>query len=96
MATLQDILHYSDEIRRAAERHGAREVRLFGSLVRGEVAAESDVDLLVRMDAGRSLLDRIALIHELEDLLHCPVDVVNERALHPLLRDRVLSEAIPL
>ncbi|MCK4375461.1 MAG: nucleotidyltransferase family protein [Candidatus Brocadiae bacterium] len=96
MATLKDIMARRDEVLRAAQRHGARDVRLFGSVVRGEADQDSDVDLLVRMEQDRSLLDRIALIHELEDLFDCQVDVVNERALHRLLRDRVLSEAIPL
>ena len=94
--TLDDVRRRRSEILRAAARHGARDVRLFGSVVRGEAGEESDVDLLVRMEQGRSLLDRIELIQELEDMLHCKVDVVNERALHRLLRDRVLAEGIPL
>ena len=94
--TLQDIRARREEILQAAQKHGASNVRLFGSVVRGDAAQDSDVDFLVTMAEGRSLLDRIALIHELEDLFHRSVDVVNERALHRLLRDRVLSEAIPL
>jgi len=71
-------------------------VRLFGSVVRNEARKSSDVDLLVKMERGRSLLDRIALKQELEDLLGCKVDVVTERALHWYIRDRVLEEAVPL
>ena len=71
-------------------------MRLFGSVVRNEARRSSDVDLLVKMERGRSLLDRIALKQELEDLLGCKVDVVTERALHWYIRDRVLEEAVPL
>ena len=93
---LSDIRQQRIEILRIARKHGAREVRLFGSVVRGGATNDSDVDVLVKMDEGRSLLDRIAMIHELQDLLHCKVDVVNERALHRVLRERVLSEGVPL
>lgn len=96
MVTIDDVRKQRTEILRAAARHGATDVRLFGSVVRGEAGETSDLDLLVRLEQGRSLLDRIELIQELEDLLHCKVDVVNERALHRLLRDRVLAEGIPL
>jgi uncharacterized protein len=80
----------------AAARHGARRVRLFGSRAAESASAESDVDLLVEMEPDRSLLDRIALIDDLERLLGCRVDVVNERALHSSVRDRVLATAKPL
>ena len=93
---LSDIRQQRANILRIAAKHGAREIRIFGSVVRGEADGDSDVDVLVKMEEGRSLLDRIALIHELEDLLHCKVDVVNERALHRLLRDCILSEGVPL
>ena len=75
---------------------GVTYAAVFGSVARGEDRPESDVDFLVRMDAERSLLDRIALIHDLEDLLHCKVDVVNERALHHMLRDQILAEGVAL
>ncbi len=96
MVSCRDIFKQRDEIIRIAERHGAHDVRLFGSVARGESSPASDVDVLVRMDGNRSLLDRIALIQELEDLLHCKVDVVNDRALDPLIRENVLAEAVPL
>lgn len=79
-----------------ALRHRARNVRVFGSLARGEDNEDSDLDLLVTLEEGRSLLDLVGLKQDLEDLVHRPVDVVTERALSPYLRDRVLAEAIPL
>jgi len=96
MVALNDILSRRDEILRIAARHGARDVRIFGSVVRGEAGRDSDVDFLVRLDHDRSLLDHIALMQDLEDFFGCRVDVVTERALHRLIRDRVLAEAVPL
>lgn len=87
---------YREEILAAARRYGAGNVRIFGSLARGEGNETSDLDLLVTLGEGRSLLDLVGLKQDLEDLVHRPVDVVTERALSPYLRDRVLSEAIPL
>lgn len=87
---------YRAEILDVAVRHGARDVRVFGSLARGEGSEGSDLDLLVKLGEGRSLLDLVGLKQDLEDLLHRPVDVVTEKALSPYLRERVLSEAIPL
>lgn len=76
-----------------AGRHGARNVRVFGSVARGEAGPESDVDFLVDFQAGRSLLDQVALVGDLEDLLGCKVDVVTESGLYWLLRRRILREA---
>ena len=87
---------YRAEILDVAVRHGARDVRVFGSLARGEGTESSDLDLLVKLGEGRSLLDLVGIKQDLEDLLHRSVDVVTEKALSPYLRDRVLSEAIPL
>jgi predicted nucleotidyltransferase len=84
------------EILDLARRHGAGNVRVFGSLARGEGTEGSDLDLLVTLAEGRSLLDLVGLKQDLEDLVHRPVDVVTERALSPYLRERVLSDAIPL
>lgn len=84
------------EILRLANRYGARNVRVFGSFARGEERRGSDLDLLVTLGEGRSLLDLVGLKQDLEDLVHRPVDVVTEKALSPYLRERVLSEAIPL
>jgi len=96
MSALNDIRGRRKEILRIAARHGAHNVRLFGSVVRGEAAADSDVDFLVRLDDDRSLIDHIALIRELEDLIGCRVDVVTEDALHRVIRARVLAEGVPL
>jgi predicted nucleotidyltransferase len=84
------------EIERVARSHGAQSVRVFGSRARGDAGPESDLDLLVRLEPGRSLLDLIAIKQDLEDMLHCPVDVVTEAGLSPYLRDRILAEARPL
>lgn len=84
------------EILRVATEYGARNVRVFGSVARGQATASSDLDLLVNLDAGRSLLDLIALKQELEDLLGREVDVVTEAALSPYLREQVLREAVTL
>jgi len=79
-----------------ANRHGARSVRVFGSVARGDATPESDVDFLVTMEPGRSLLDICALVNDLTDLLDRKVDVVTESSLHWLLRRRILNEATPL
>jgi len=84
------------EILRIAARHGARNVRVFGSVARGEADAESDLDVLVDMEPGRSLLDLAGVLVDLEELLGCKVDVVTERGLRERIRERVLQEAVPL
>ena len=76
--------------------HGARNVRLFGSVARGEATETSDLDLLIEMEPGRTLLDIIAIKQDLEELLGCKVDVVTEAAISPYLRDKVLHEAVRL
>jgi hypothetical protein len=85
-----------DEILRLAAKHGARNVRVFGSAARGEADTLSDVDLLVEMDPERSLLDLGGLWTDLHELLGVPVDVVTERGLRESIRQRVLEEAIAL
>ena len=84
------------EVLRAAARHGARNVRLIGSVARGDAGPDSDLDLLVELERGRSLLDHAALMIELETLLGCRVDVAIEQGLRARVRDRVLAEAVPL
>jgi predicted nucleotidyltransferase len=93
MVSFNEILGRREAILALAARYGARNVRVFGSVVRREAQEGSDVDLLVRMDKGRSLVDHVALIQDLEDFLGCRVDVVNERALQTAIRDFVLVEA---
>lgn len=87
---------HREQIQEIAMQHGARNVRVFGSLARGSGGEDSDLDLLISLDKGRSLLDLVALKHELEDLLGCPVDVVTDRSLSPYLRQQVLHEAVAL
>ena len=95
--TVQELIHGKrDEILRLAARHGASNVRLFGSVARGEAGPESDVDFLVELEPGRSLLDHAALLLDLEDLLGRRVDVVTDRGLRLKIRDRVLREAVPV
>lgn len=79
-----------------AAHHGASNVRVFGSVARGEARLNSDVDFLVSLEKGRNLLDRISLIQDLEDLLNRKVDVAEPENLHRYIRDKVLREAIDL
>ncbi len=83
-------------IRDIAAKHGARNVRVFGSVARGEQRKASDVDFLVSFDHGRTLFDHAALLYELESLLHCNVDVISDHGLKPRFRQRVYKEAICL
>ena len=83
-----------DRICDIAARHGAYNIRIFGSVARGE--AESDLDLLIDLEPDRSLLDIVALKSELEALLGIPVDVAESVSLHWFIRDRVMAEAVPL
>jgi predicted nucleotidyltransferase len=93
----EDLLRLKrDDIVRVAARHGARNVRVFGSVARGDADDTSDIDLLVDMAPGHSLFDMGGLLMELQALLQREVDVVSERGLRREIRDRVLREAIPL
>jgi predicted nucleotidyltransferase len=80
----------------AAARHGASNVRIFGSVARGEAKPGSDVDVLVELEPGRSLWDLGGLLMDLQDLLGCRVDVATEKSLQWYIRDSVLREAVPL
>ena len=95
--TVEELLrHRREEILRLATRHGARNVRVFGSAARGQADEQSDVDFIVEMEVGRSLLDLGGLQYDMEQLLGRPVDVVTERGLKRRIRHRVLQEAVPL
>lgn len=85
-----------EEILKIAAKHGARNVRVFGSVVRGEADEQSDVDFLVDIEPGRSLLDMGGLLMDLRELLGRDVDVITERGLKPRIRARVLKEAVAL
>lgn len=94
---LRDVLtRKRDEIAKVAAIHGARNIRVFGSVARGEADEKSDIDFLVDMEQGRSLLDLGGLLMDLQDVLGRDVDVVTERGLNPRIRDRVLKEAVAL
>jgi hypothetical protein len=85
-----------EEILRLARQRGAYNVRVFGSVGRGEAGSESDVDFLVELEPDRSLFDLGGLLMDLQELLDRKVDVVTEKGLHWYIRDRVLAEAQPL
>jgi uncharacterized protein len=84
------------QILNIAQKYGARNVRVFGSVARGEARPDSDIDFLVELEPGRSLFDLGGLLYELQMLLDADVDVVTENGLRPRIRERVLREAIPL
>ena len=97
MATLAPLsLRQREEILRVAYRRGARNVRVFGSVARGEATENSDLDLLVDWEPGRSLLDHAGLVEDLQDLLGIKVQIGTEKSLHWYVRDRILREAAPL
>ncbi len=96
MDTLSLVRSKRAEIERIARRRHASNVRVFGSVARGEVGPGSDIDLLVDLEPDASLFDLGGLGVELTDLLGMPVDVTPAGSLRPLIRDRVLREAIPL
>lgn len=85
-----------EEILRLAAKYGARNVRIFGSVARGEDEGESDVDFLVEMEQGRSFLDLVGLWQDLQELLGGEVDVITDGGVSPYLRDQIYTEAIPL
>jgi len=84
------------EILGTAAKYGARNVRVFGSVARGESDEKSDVDFLVELERGTTLLDHAGLVIELQTLLGRRVDVVTEKGLRPWIRERVISEAVAL
>jgi hypothetical protein len=85
-----------EEVLRCAHRRGARNLRVFGSVARGEASESSDLDLLVEWEPGRSLLDHAGLVQDLQELLGMKVHIGTEKSLHWYVRDRILREATPL
>lgn len=96
MTLEQRLKEKRQEILRIAAEHGAHNVRVFGSVARGEADENSDIDLLVAFEPGRSLLDHAGLWLDLQELLGCKVDVVSDGGIKPRIRERVLKEAVPL
>jgi uncharacterized protein len=97
MVSLDDLRHEKREaILDLARRHGARTIRVYGSVARGEATERSDLDLLVEWEPERSLLDVVGLKQDLEELLGVTVDLGSERGLHWFIREDVLREAVPL
>jgi uncharacterized protein len=96
MVTREFLARYRDEILKIARRHGANDLRIFGSVARGDATEHSDLDVVVRFDSHRSLLDHAALIADLEDLLGVSVDVIDADGMRPRFRAVVDREALPL
>ena len=92
----QRLLDAREEVLAVAHRHGARNLRIYGSVARGQDRPGSDLDLLVDLERGCSLLEVIALRQELEALLNCQVDLAEAAQLHPLIRDQVIAQATAL
>jgi len=90
---LETITERKSEVIEIAKRHGAKNIRIFGSVARGDNEYDSDIDFIVDLDKGRSLLDLGGLLYDLEQLFGRRVDVVTEKGLRPRIRDRVLREA---
>lgn len=92
----QLIEQHRDAILRIAAKYGARNVRVFGSIIRGDATDTSDIDILIDLDSNRSLLDHVGLKQELEELLDRNVDIVVEGGISPYLEEQIHSEAVPL
>ena len=93
---IEEITKHKREIFTLAAKHGASNIRVFGSIAKGTADENSDIDFLVELEAGRSLFDLGGLLMDLQDLLHRKVDVVTEKGLHWYIRDKVLKEARPI
>lgn len=96
MYHLSQLQRQREQILRLAKQRSAYNVRVFGSVVRGEENESSDVDFLMAFENGCSLLDQGGLLADLQDLLDCKVDILSEKALSPRFKERVLREAISL
>jgi predicted nucleotidyltransferase len=96
MNTLETLRARRSEIERLATLHGARNIRVFGSVARNEDTSDSDIDFLIDMEESRSLLDLVGFKQDLEAMLNRPADVLTERGISPYLRERILREAVRL
>ena len=93
---MDELRRQRESIIQIAQAHGATNIRVFGSVPRGEDTAASDIDFLMDFDQDRSLIDLVATKLELEELLGRKVDVITVQALHPMMRQAVLKEAVEL
>ena len=93
---IEEIKKQKKDILALAAKYGASDIRVFGSVARGHDDAKSDVDFLVELEQGRSLLDLGGLLYDLQNLLGCGVDVITPAGLKPRIRERVLKEAVGL
>ncbi len=93
---LDELKEKRSQILDIAERNGARSIRVFGSIARGESDSDSDVDFLIELEPGKTLLDIVAMKQDLEDLLLCKVDVVTRKAVSPYIREKIDADAISL
>jgi len=94
---IQEILkEMKKDILRIANQFGGYNIRIFGSVAREETTTTSDIDILIDLEKGRSLLDLIAIKQDLEDLLGCSVDVATDKCLSPYIREAVLREAVSI
>ena len=96
MLTLDALRSRRGDILRIADRHGARNIRIFGSVARSETNDRSDLDVLVEMGRERDLIDLISIQQDLEDMLGCKVDVLTEAAISPYIRESIIHDAISL
>ncbi len=94
--TMQLIQQRKQEIEQIAARYGAHNLRVFGSVARGEAGPDSDIDLLVDLEPGRTIFDLGGLLMDLQEMLDVPLDVGTEAMLKARIRERVLREAVPL
>ena len=96
MITQAIVLQHRDAILAIARRYGASDVRMFGSVARGDSTESSDLDLIVRFEPDRSLFDHGSLLMDLQDLLGVKVDVISEGGMRERFRKHVMGEAVPL
>ncbi|MCD4785737.1 MAG: nucleotidyltransferase family protein [Candidatus Eremiobacteraeota bacterium] len=94
MHSISDLQPYKTEILSITRRHGASNIRVFGSVARGEAQKGSDVDFLVDLEPERSLMDLAGLLIDLEDLLDCKVQVLTEKGIHWYIKDKILNQAV--
>lgn len=96
MSLWEKVQAHKEDILRIAETHGAFNIRVFGSVAMREDGPENDIDYLVDLETGRSLLDQAGLLYDLGELLDCKVDVATEDCLKPRSKERILKETVPI